>query len=65
MSIVTLQTDSGAHVQNVQIPDLRPPARAVVWGERVFLLHQEADSSGSRAVYREIFAIAPIAIGKD
>lgn len=47
--LVDLQTSHGDFVASVVIPVFRPPADALIWGNRFFVLH----SSGEPKTYAE------------
>ena len=56
-----LQTKTGQEVHQTMIPPMKPAPDVVIWGDRVFKLHQYGDEiGGTYGIYLEAFAYAII-----
>lgn len=53
---VKLETSDGEHVGHSHVPPFNKPPDVLLWGDRVFKLHEDAKHGA--VVYRECFAVA-------
>ncbi len=56
MTKIRLETEDGRLVAEATRPPFGKPPEVVIWGQRVFKLHEDKNSESHGSVYREVFA---------